>query len=107
LLTVKVQGQGDYVLDGSTCSPTVYHDTVDVNVPDFVGYTESNGKRIYCIGSDSFFDYDFQDWDGTWHTGQSMEIRNTVSSSGKNMIIVLLNRIFSDAGSDYVITPLP
>jgi uncharacterized repeat protein (TIGR01451 family) len=107
LLTVKFQGQGDYVLDGSTCSPTVYHDTVDVDVPGFVGYTESNGKRIYCIGSDSFFDYDFQDWHGTWHTGQSMEIRNTVSSSGKNMIIALVNRIFSNVGSDYVIAPLP
>jgi len=107
LLNVKFQGQGDYVLDGSTCGPTVYRDTVDVNVPGFVGYTESNGRKIYCLGSDSFFDYDFQDWEGTWHTGQSMEIKNTVSSSGKNMIIALLNRIFYDAGLDYVINPLP
>ncbi len=110
LLNVNFTGQGKYVLVGSTCNPITYNDSVNVTFNGFVGYTEHNNRRVYYLGSDSFFDYDFQDWLGKWHTAESMEIKNTITLGGKNTVISLLNYIYAHAGSIYripLITPPP
>lgn len=106
LLNVNFSGTGEYVLDGSTCSPAVYYDTVDETVNAFIGYTEYSGHKIYYLGSDSYFDYNFKDWHGSWHTGESMEIDSTVELGGKNTVISLLNYIYEQNGGDVVIDPL-
>lgn len=102
LLSVNFSGQGEYVLDGSTCSPTVYSNAVNETIDGFIGYTEYNGRNIYYLGSDSFFDYNFKDWNGAWHTGQSMEINSDVTIEGENMITCLINYIKQQNG--FVVT---
>ena len=102
LLAVNFSGQGEYVLDGSVCLPTVYYNTVNETIDGFIGYTEYNSKKIYYLGSDSLFDYNFKDWCGTWHTGQSMEIDSTLTAEGKNAIVELINYIKSTVQADFV-----
>ncbi len=90
LLNVRVQGSGAYVLTGSTCSPPEYTVTVDDVLSHFMGYTEYDGKRIYYIGSDTFFDYDFIDNAGAWHAGEYIEMKHTTTELGKQAIVKLV-----------------
>jgi len=99
LLGVNFSGIGEYVLDGSICSPAVYYNAVDEAMNAYIGYTEHSGHKIYYIGSDSFFDYNFKDWEGTWHTSESMEINNAVTVFGINAILNLINHIYDSSGS--------
>lgn len=91
LLDVRVQGAGEYVLIGSTCSPPEYTVTVDDVLSHFMGYTEYNGKKIFYIGSDTYFDYDFIDYNGTWHAGQYLEMKHIITEQGKQAIVDLVN----------------
>ena len=84
----------------------MYYDTVDETVNAFIGYTEYSGHKIYYLGSDSYFDYNFKDWTGSWHTSESMEINCTVELAGKNTVISLLNYIYGQNGVNVVIDPL-
>ena len=87
LLDARAQGTGEYVLDGSTCSPTEYSVTVDEVLNSYMGYTYSpEGQLIFYIGSDAFFDYQYRNYEGTWHTGDYMEIAYAVSSAGKSLV---------------------
>jgi len=92
LLDARAQGTGEYVLDGSTCSPPEYAVTVDEVLSSYVGYTYSpEGQPIFYIASDSLFDYQYRDYVGTWHTGDYMEIAYTVSSAGKGIVSELID----------------
>ena len=94
LLDVRVQGSGEYVLRGDICHPPVYTVTVDDVLSHFVGYTTCSGnKRIYYIGSDSFFDYHLIDHQGAWHARQTLEMKYTTTSAGQQIIVSLVNYI--------------
>ncbi|MFH1527492.1 MAG: dockerin type I domain-containing protein [Bacteroidota bacterium] len=86
LLDVRVNGSGDFVLSGSTCNPPVY--TVNVNdvLSNLLGYTDNKGRKIFYLGSDSYFDYDFINHQGAWHAGDSLEMKHTITTEGKNIL---------------------
>ena len=90
LLTLRVQGSGEYVLRGDICSPPVYTVTVDDVLHNFMGYTIYNGRKIYYIGSDSFFNYEIKDHAGAWHASQYREIRYTTSQEGIQAFLKLV-----------------
>lgn len=91
LLDARVQGSGQYVLDGSTCDPPVYQVSLDYDYPKFMGYTEVNKRRLFYIGSDSFFDFQYRNYEGTWHAGQYQEIKYQVGADGVNAILGLVH----------------
>lgn len=93
LLDIRVQGTGEYVLIGSTCSPPEYTVTVDDVLSHFMGYTEYNGKKIFYIGSDTYFDYDFINYQGTWHAGQYLEMKHIITDQGKQAIVKLVEHM--------------
>ncbi len=93
LLDVRVQGTGQYVLRGDICDPPVYTVTVDDVLSNFMGYTLYDGKKIFYIGSDTYFDYDFVNHDGAWHAGQYLEMKYTVTDAGKQAILTLIDSI--------------
>ncbi len=90
LLDVRVAGSGEYVLNGSVCDPPEYTVTVDGVLEGFVGYTLFKGQKVYYIGSDSFFDYQYLNFGGAWHAGQYSEIVNTITPAGEALIVGLV-----------------
>jgi len=98
LLDEKVAGTANYTLDGSTCSPTVYQDSVSCTNQNVMGYTLVNGRRIYFIGSDTFFNLSFTDSQGTWHCGNAKTVQNQLVSSGTNAILGLIGQTITTSG---------
>ena len=92
LLSVRVSGQSDYVLRGDTCWPPVYTVSVDDAVPNYMGYTYWQDRKIYFIGSDSLFDYQYTGHDGAWHAGQYSRMTHAVSEAGRQAIVLLAQR---------------
>ena len=92
LLNVSMGGTAQYVLDGSTCSPAVYQDSVGSTNQNFMGYTMVNGKRIYFIGSDAYFNLQFIDNLGSWHCSTPETIQIQVDSVGTNAILGLISQ---------------
>ena len=105
LLDIQVTGSGDFVTRGDTCSPPVYTATVDDILSHFMGYTTYNGKKIYYIGSDSFWDYQVKNNNGAWHCPGDdwAEIKNQITETGKDAIVKLIQVAIQ--GGD--INPLP
>ena len=97
LMDIRVVGSGDFVTSGSTCSPPVYSASVDDVLNHFMGYTTHNGKKIYYIGSDSFWDYHVKNYEGAWHCGQWAEIKNQVTETGKEAIVRLVQTATDDS----------
>ena len=93
LLDVRVEATGEYVLDGTTCSPTEYSVTVDDVLTNFVGYTTFGARKIYYIGGDSYFDFEFHNYTGYWHCNDTQDITNTITSDGQSIITSLINDI--------------
>jgi len=97
LLDVRVEGSGQYVLIGSTCSPPVHTVSVDDVLSNFIGYTMHDDKKIFYIGSDSFFDYRFIDHHGAWHCpGQYLEMKYTTTYTGKQMIVNIVEQAMTE-----------
>jgi subtilisin-like proprotein convertase family protein len=90
LLSVDVTGTGEYVLSGATCNPPVYNDTVNETLLHLIGYTHHNGKKVFYIGSDSFFDYHYVNHEGAWHAGEYHSIQCSVTEAGKEAIVRLV-----------------
>jgi len=101
LLDIKVSGTGDFVTEGSTCSPPVFQATIDDVLSNFMGYTEYNGSKIFYIGSDSFWDYHVRNYAGAWHCSDDnwSEIKNQISVTGKDAIIKLVQTAILDNGT--------
>jgi hypothetical protein len=93
LLDVRMVGSGNYVTRGNVCNPTVY--TVNVNsvLPHFMGYTIFNSRKIYYIGSDTFFEILFNDYDGNWHCSGWNYIKYEVLQGGREAIIKLIQTV--------------
>ena len=92
LVDAHMQGTGEYVLVGSSCSPPEYTVTVDDILASFAGYTFTpEGQAVFYLGSDTFFDYQYRDYVGTWHGGNYLEISHTVSAAGKGFISELID----------------
>lgn len=91
LLNLQASGSGQYVLSGSTCSPPVYTDSINGIIPHYMGYTTSGGRRIYYVGSDAFFDYQFRSYEGAWHAGEYRQIQATFTADAKTALIGLVN----------------
>lgn len=90
VLSVRVQGSGEYVLIGTTCSPPVYTVTVDATIDSFMGYTTYADRRIYYIGADSYFDFQSTDYQGTWHAGQFERMTFTTTAAGQQAVVDLV-----------------
>lgn len=90
LLDVQIQGSGQYVLDGSICNPTVYQDTVTTTAPSLMGYTLVNGRKVFFLGSDSFFDYQYNSLLGVWHCSGSQGITSQITTNGISAILGLV-----------------
>ncbi len=92
LLDVQVQGSGKYVLSGATCSPPEYTVTVQDVLSNFMGYTTYQGRKIYYLASDSYFDYLFRHhWPGSWHCpGKYMSMSYSTTPAGKSFIVELV-----------------
>jgi hypothetical protein len=92
LLDVRFQGTGQYVIDGSTCSPTVYQDTVSQVTSNLMGYTTVEGHKIFCLGSDSFFDLQSLSVQGNWHCSppNSQTINCQITTDGVNAFLGLV-----------------
>lgn len=97
LLDATVMGQGDYVLSGAVCDPTVYQDYVNDVVAPLAGFTTANGRRVFFLSSDSFFDYQYRNHQGSWHAGEYQEINNTVSAAGRQMVVSLVKAAMDQA----------
>ena len=97
LMDVKVSGAGQYVLNGSVCSPTVYTVTVTNTIQSFMGYTTAAGRRIYYMGSDALFDYAMTNRDGAWHASSWLSTQNTVSPAGRTAIAQLVGMAVASA----------
>ena len=105
LLDIYVSGSGNFVTRGDTCSPPVYTATVDDVLSHFMGYTTYNGKNIYYIGSDSFWDYQVRNYSGAWHCSGDdwAEIKNQITQTGKEAIVKLIQTAIQSEQ----INPLP
>jgi len=92
LLDVSVTGTGGFVTRGDICSPPVYSASIDDVLNHFMGYTTYNGRKIYYIGSDSFWDYQLRSYRGAWHcSGDNWaEIKNQTTETGKEAIVKLV-----------------
>lgn len=92
LLDVSVTGTGGFVTRGDICSPPVYPASIDDVLNHFMGYTTYNGREIYYIGSDSFWDYQLRSYRGAWHcSGDNWaEIENQTTETGKEAIVKLV-----------------
>ncbi len=97
LADINISGSGDYVLTGSTCNPPVYHVTVNDNISKFAGYTTISNRKYYYLSSDSFFDFLYIDRNGAWHSGEALEMQNTILDGGK----LLLSRLVYSAIEEY------
>jgi hypothetical protein len=102
VLDVHVIGSGNFDLDSSTCSPTVYTYGVDDHLNKFMGYTECDGGRIYYLGSDSYWDYKYITYDGSWHCHQNMYIDFNITNTGE---IAFLNLV--EGALNYSAAPPP
>ena len=100
LLDVRVAGTGNYVLRGNVCSPPVHTVTVDETVTSFMGYTLWNNRKVFYIGSDSFFDYRFRNHEGAWHAGQYIEINFRVTEDGRRAVLELVKKAAAESGND-------
>ena len=96
LLDVRVAGSSDYVLRGDVCRPPVHSVRVNDTVYGFMGYTSWNRRKVFYVGSDSFFDYRFRNFHGTWHAGQYAEIDFDVTSTGNKAILELVKRALAE-----------
>jgi hypothetical protein len=93
LLDIKIEGNGEYVLRGDICSPTQYNVSVNKTMNNFMGYTSYNGRKVYYIGSDSYFDYSNINYSGKWHCGgDGEEIKHTITDQGKKTVINLVKK---------------
>ncbi len=90
ILSINVTGTGQYVSKGDTFSPPVYQVSVDENLSNFMGYTNYNGRKVYYIGSDSFFDYLSDDCEETLNAGPHRSIETVVGDKGKEAICKLI-----------------
>ena len=97
LLDVRVTGTGEYVLRGDTCSPPVYQVGVDETVASFMGYTTWEDRKVFYLGSDSFFDYRFRNHDGKWHAGEHSEIDFRVTDAGEQAILALVEQAWAES----------
>jgi len=104
LLDVRMQGTGQYVLRGDICDPPVYTVTVDDVLSNFIGYTLYDGKKIFYIGSDTYFDYDFINHNGAWHASEYLEMKYTVTDAGKQAILNLIDSI-PESGIEEELSP--
>ena len=93
LLSVDIVGSGDYVLSGAICNPEVYTVTVDETFSHFIGYTYHDSRKVFYLGSDSFFDYHYVNNEGAWHGGESRYIQNIVTESGRNALDELVKYV--------------
>jgi len=110
LLDVQVAGNGEYVLDGSICSPPVHTVSVNDLLTHVMGYTTYQGHAIYYIGSDNFFDFEHFDYDGAWHCSSPdyRMMRNTLTGAAKDAVIQLVNYSLSQcAGVRNLSQPRP
>ncbi len=96
LIDISIQGTGEYVMSGAICSPPVYFVSVNETVEGVAGYTLVDDRKFYYLGSDSFFDYSFASEEGVWHAGQALELENTVTDQGKNLISELVYRALEE-----------
>jgi len=93
LLNVHVSGSGQYVLSGAVCNPPVYSVSVNDTLGHMMGQTTYNGRKIYYIGSDAYFDFVYRNHNGAWHAGEYSEIQNTISETGRNATLKLIEHI--------------
>jgi hypothetical protein len=56
-----------------------------------MGYSMVNGRKIYFVGSDSFFNLQFTDNLGAWHCANPETIQSQVGSAGTNAILGLVS----------------
>jgi len=68
-----------------------------------MGYTTYNGRKIFYIGSDTFFDYNVIDHDGAWHAGEYQQISYTTTLDGQQAFLNLVEMALSPQPGDVVI----
>jgi hypothetical protein len=92
LLDVRFQGSGQYVTNGSICYPTVYQDSVSQVTSNLMGYTTVGERKIFFLGSDSFFDIQSVSLQGNWHCSppNSQTINCQITSDGVSAILGLV-----------------
>ena len=96
LLDVSITGSGDYVLRGDICKPPVHTVTVSDTVSGFIGYTTWKNRKVFYIGSDSFFDFRFRHHGGAWHAGQYGQTSFDVTSTGEKAILELVKQAVAE-----------
>lgn len=94
-LNIQVEGDGEYVLVGSVCSPTVYSVSIDYKLKHFMGFVYNDKRKIHYIGSDSFFDFININHNGSWHCNDSRDINNTVTADGKKLVVTFIDNIMN------------
>ncbi|OAD23506.1 hypothetical protein THIOM_000663, partial [Candidatus Thiomargarita nelsonii] len=95
LLDVRVQGSSEYPLHGEVCNPPVGKVIVDDVLTHFMGYIIHDSKKIFYIGSDSFFDYKLRDHRGAWHAKEFLEMSYTTTEAGQELILKLVEQVLN------------
>gem|GEM_PF-5648380 len=92
LLDIRMSGSGEYVLEGGTCQPPEYQVSMDDTLSHYMGYTTYQSRRIYYIGSHSFFNFHLENYQGNQHCTGVKEISHTLSTFGRQAIVNLVEQ---------------